>query len=187
MTTKCKRRTARKPGYSIEHDSWTIPLTRGVVALVDADMVPVLAQHNWYANHAVRQWVAMRALLRPDGGHAVELMHRLVISAPAGVEVDHREHYAIDARLIDNRHSNLRLCTTIQNSGNRRPNANGTSRYKGVVSTPGGKWSARIRINGKKTYLGTFTDELAAARAYDDAALEHFGEFARPNLPDLTA
>jgi len=61
-----------------------------------------------------------------------------------------------------------------------------SSKYKGVAwHKRRGKWQAYIKIGDKIRHLGVFTDELAAARAYDIAARQHFGEFARPNFDVL--
>jgi hypothetical protein len=57
----------------------------------------------------------------------------------------------------------------------------GISRYKGV-SRNREKWQARIKVDGKQSHLGIFTDEEDAARAYDAAARELFGEFAYLNF-----
>ena len=169
----------RKPGYSIEHASWFIPLTQGVIALVDADMVPVLAQHNWCARRQRHAWYAVRTIRA--GGRRMIMMHRVVTDAPADMEVDHEKHRPMAAKVVDNRKANLRVCTHIENTRNVRPQRNGTSRFKGVTWNKGaGKWVAQIYIDGKKKYLGYFTDELEAARAYD-AAAEHFGDFALIN------
>ena len=69
---------------------------------------------------------------------------------------------------------------TIQLKGLR---SDSTSGFKGMNIKPGAnrKWTAAISINGKRTHLGTFTDPIAAAKCYDAAALEHYGEFAKTN------
>jgi hypothetical protein len=78
----------------------------------------------------------------------------------------------------------LRLATPSHNSCNSRRDKSKTySRYRGVsFSKRKGKWFATIRHNGKKIWLGYFDDELSAARAYDEAAKKHHGEFARLNF-----
>jgi hypothetical protein len=170
--------TIRLPDYSIEHQSWFIPLTQGVIALVDADMVPMLAQRNWYAMGDARQWRA-----RSDFDGRRVLMHREITSAPADMQVDHRKHFPISAKVIDNRRANLRVCTRHENQRNARPHRNGASRYKGVCwNKRCAKWQASIMADGDLKHLGLFTDEAAAARAYDAAAVLHFGEFAHVNV-----
>jgi hypothetical protein len=64
--------------------------------------------------------------------------------------------------------------------GNRRINHNNTSGYKGVHLFYG-KWRARIGYQGDRLSLGMFTDPWDAAQAYNHAATELFGEFARLN------
>ena len=110
------------------------------------------------------------------------LLHRLVMRAPDEVEVDHRlgDH-------LDNRRSMLRLANDSQQVHNRRKSAGRSSRFKGV-SRCGSKsrpWRAVIGGFGKikQRVLGTFELEEDAARAYDVAARELFGEFACVNFP----
>lgn len=105
-------------------------------------------------------------------------MHRFILDAPSGVEVDHR-----NGDPLDNRRENLRLATTSQNQMNARKCSTPTSSiYKGVHWEPDrSKWGARIKADGKYLRLGRFNDEAEAALAYNAAAILHFGEFARLN------
>ena len=97
---------------------------------------------------------------------------------PAGLEIDHK-----NGQRHDNRISNLRLATHRQNMANSRSRQNNTSGFKGVsLFKPTGRWMAYIVVNYKRIYLGYFSHAEDAARAYDDAAREHFGEFARTNF-----
>ena len=144
-----------------------IPVTRGRVALVDSEDYHLVAGRKWCCSNG--------APMRYDHGAPV-YMHRLIMDAPDGVEVDH-----INGDRLDNRRCNLRLCTHRQNLRNRKRQDNGSSRYKGVHKSAG-KWRAQIGYDGKTHHLGYFTDEADAARAYNEAASEHFGEFARLNV-----
>ena len=86
---------------------------------------------------------------------------------------------------LDNRRFNLRVASGSQNQANRPASKRSTSGYKGVSWYRNrDKWQASIQKNGKKTNLGYFSDKVEAARAYDKAALEMFGEFARLNFPE---
>ena len=77
----------------------------------------------------------------------------------------------------------LRLATHAQNNANQKPNKGGSSRYKGVTwHKRAEKWQAQIMVNNKKIYLGCFNDEEEAAAAYNVAAIEHFGKYARLNV-----
>jgi len=107
-------------------------------------------------------------------------MHRVIMRAPKGVMCDHRNHNG-----LDNRKSNLRLCTSAQNQYNKKPKKDCASKYKGVVRRKDcKKWRAKIGFKGKRIHLGYFDDEMDAAMAYDDKAIELFGEFAYLNFPE---
>jgi len=82
----------------------------------------------------------------------------------------------------DNRWENLRAATPYQNQGNRRS----TSKIgaKSIEVTPGGKYRARIRHKNKRIHLGVYSTIEDAKKAYAEAALEYFGEFARSELID---
>ena len=104
------------------------------------------------------------------------LMHRLVIGAPKGVKVDHRS-----GDKMDNRRSNLRPATEQQNQANRQK-FSGSSRFKGVSwDRYHGRWAASVKVDGRKRHLGYFDSESMVAAAYDRAASEAFGEYARGN------
>jgi hypothetical protein len=84
---------------------------------------------------------------------------------------------------LDNRRSNLRPATPVNNSANRGQLRRGTSPYKGVYRLDGKRtWTAAIRRSNKTIWLGTFVDEREAAYMYDQFALEIDGEFACPNV-----
>jgi hypothetical protein len=86
---------------------------------------------------------------------------------------------------LDNTRGNLRDATSRQNSWNRRLRSDSRTGYKGVNSRRGGRgYVARILVDGKRKTLGWFHDPINAAKAYDAAAREAFGEFARLNFPD---
>lgn len=87
-----------------------------------------------------------------------------------------------DRDYFNNIKSNLRPCTTSQNAMNRIKQKVGKSQFKGVTWQESiKKWKARIKANGVEVYLGLFVNELDAAKAYNDAAIIHFGEFALLN------
>jgi hypothetical protein len=106
-------------------------------------------------------------------------MHRQITGAAAGLVVDH-----IDNDGLNNRRSNLRICTIKQNSRNSR-SPGGASRYKGVSRDKRHKkWRVKIICNGKRISVGYFANEIKAALAYDEHAKELFGEYAYLNFPD---
>jgi hypothetical protein len=152
-----------------------IPLTRGQFAIVDDDDFEWLSQWKWHAQpNESRGFYANR---HDDQGRLVA-MHRLINDTPEGFVTDHR-----DGNGLNNRRSNLRTATQLQNMMNRHGKRGGTSRHKGVWAdnSPRNRkpWRAAIRVNGRLKYLGRFHTEDEAGAAYAAAAAEHFGEFAR--------
>jgi hypothetical protein len=101
------------------------------------------------------------------------------VNADPGVDVDH-----IDDDPLNNRRSNLRIASRFQNLGNTRRRADNTSGFKGVSwSNRFRYWVASIGYAGAKRHLGCYPTAEQAAHAYDEAAREMFGEFARVNFP----
>jgi hypothetical protein len=160
----------------------TIPLggkkAAGRIALIDDGDYDLVTQHPWHVQEQRRSG-------RPTGPYAAAtvrtgspprgstiLMHCLILGQPG---VDHR-----NGNGLDNRRANLRPATHAQNQRNQRPRIVSTSEFKGVSwDSHRLKWHARIA----RRHLGRFDDELAAAKAYDAAARELYGEFAWLNFP----
>lgn len=124
------------------------------------------------------KWSITRAgyVRRTIGVNGERYLHRILLGARPDQEVDH-----IDGNTLDNRRENLRICTRQENAAARKF-PRGTSGFRGV-SYHCGKWQASIRVDGTLVYLGRFDSAEDAARQYDDAALEAFGNFAKLNFP----
>ena len=167
-----------------------ILLTRGQVALVDDEDYERVNQYKWYAMKHRKTFCAVRSETLRSRKEAREtglprrravLMHRFIMDAPDNVMVDHMNHNGSDSRK-----ENLRFCTASQNNMNQISCRGETSKYKGVCwFKQTKKWMAGIRYGGKGQYLGLFTNEIDAAKAYDKKAIELFGEFALINFPTL--
>ena len=154
----------------------TIPLTRGMVAIVDdVDYEKVINIGRWYACKKGRcNFYARRHLTRVR----TETMHRFIIGDIEGKEIDH-----INGNGLDNRRENLRHCNHHENIANSRKSIDNTSGFRGVsFDKSRAKWSARIGTNGKQRFLGRFSTAEDAARSYDAAAIKYFGEFANINF-----
>jgi len=155
-----------------------VPLTQGLTALVDAADVPLIADRNWCATRGHKTFYATREFYREDGTRTTITMHQFL----AGENVDHR-----DRNGLNNRRGNLRKASAekqIQNQSLRVCNKSG---YRGVsFDSTRKKWIAQIGDPKRHTYrfLGRFSSAEAAARRYDEAAKERFGEFANPNFPE---
>jgi hypothetical protein len=153
----------------------TIPLSQGRFALVDDIDYESLSSHKW----CMGKYYAMRTV-RAEGNDTTIAMHRQILSFPSGKEIDH-----INGNQLDNRRSNLRTCTHSENQRNSKRRKNNKSGYKGVCwCSSGNKWKVQLRDNGKVKCIGFFTCLIKAARAYDKAAKEMYGEFAWLNFPE---
>lgn len=157
-----------------------IRLTQGKVAIVDDADYGWLSQWKWYANQNNNHWYVGRHYSF-DGKHGSIHMHRVIMSPPLGLQVDH-----INNDGLDNRRDNLRICTHAQNIHNQSKQLNTTSSFKGVCwHKRTKKWRAYICVAAERKHLGRFTSEIQAALAYDAAAREHFGEFANLNFREV--
>lgn len=148
-----------------------IKLTRGFYALVDNEDYDWLKQIDWVSGGSKPR---IFAATYPKPGEII-LMSRIIMNAPDELDVDH-----INGKTLDNQRHNLRLCTHQQNQMNRRLNVNNKSGYKGVYYKKDQRkkhWRARIQSK----HLGYFATPEEAAREYDKAALERYGEFACTN------
>jgi len=151
-----------------------VELTQGKVALIDDEDFELVSQYNWkFSNrgYAARNyWI--------DGKSKTLLMHRLIMSPPEGVFIDH-----INGDTLDNRKQNLRLVRNQQNCCNQKLGLRNKSGYKGVYQSKGRKkWTASLKTKGKTYYLGDFESKHDAARMYNFWAHDMFGEYARLNV-----
>lgn len=155
-----------------------IELTKGYHAKVDDEDFDRLSKFNWSLHSMTRRSKKLYAATHIPRSQEYITMHRLITGAQKGQSVDH-----INDDGLDNRKENLRVCSHAENLRNRGKNINNTSGFKGVEHKKIGKpWMARITVNYRSIYLGTFKDKLDAAMAYNVAALKYHGEFARLNV-----
>lgn len=156
-----------------------IKLNKNQYALVDDNDYYALNQFKWSLGTRT-----VSREIRINKKPIKLYMHRVIMDAPKGKEVDHINH-----DFLDNQRKNLRICTRIENMGNIRKTKTRrcTSKYKGVFFNSGKnvakyrKWQSQIMFKGKRYVLGTFVKEKQAALAYNIKAKELFGEFALLN------
>ena len=118
---------------------------------------------------------------RINGVKSSVYMHRALITVDAGFVIDH-----IDGNGLNNRKSNLRICTHTENLQNSKTLVNPLG--KGVYCSRSGKrYYSYICVNKKRIYLGSFLTKEEAKLAYDQAAFEHFGEFANTGNKEFMA
>lgn len=154
-----------------------IPITRGLITIVDNVDYEYLIQWRWHAIVKCGTAYAARWQRGATDRHKVWL-HRDIMSVLPEFEVDHINHDT-----LDNRRCNLRICTRAENSQNRR-SCHTASGYRGVYYRPRSKtkpWFASIQPNGRAVQLGYHRTAREAAIAYNHAARKHFGAFASLN------
>ena len=160
-----------------------IQLTKGYVALVDDEDYESISVYKWYAMVVTRtdgsfSVYAQSKIKKLDGNYITQGLHRIIMNASVGMQVDH-----INGNPLDNRRTNLRICSHSENQQNQRHKSGGTSKFKGVSWAKNSrKWRAQIRINWKVKCIGEFETEQEAAIAYNAAAFLLHGEFASINV-----
>jgi len=156
-----------------------IVLSKGYKAIVDDEDYERASTKRWFASADPRGYIRATRGERIDGKKTTLYLSRYVIEAPPGVFVDH-----INGDMLDNRKCNLRCCSASENQQNRHA-VWSRSGFKGVrESVVRGKsygYRAYIKLNGGQKHIGVFKDPESAARAYDNAAVKYFGEFACTN------
>ena len=149
-----------------------IKLTQNKVTLIDDADYELIKQYKWCAGRTHQCWYAITQARNDDGKRTTLYMHRLIIGNNCkDLFIDH-----INGDGLDNRRSNLRICTNAENLHNRLPRR---EMYKGVYWCKRKKpWRARIRNNGRLIHLGYYDSKEKAANAYNKAARNYFGGFA---------
>lgn len=147
-----------------------IVTSKGEKIKVDDDDFDLLNNYTWRVSP---QGYAITTVGKVNARRDIR-MHRLVNQTPNGKLTDHKNHDK-----LDNQKSNLRTCSASQNSANRKAQRGSKSGLKGVSWVKNcNKWEARITANKQSIRLGMFIHPEDAAKAYKDAAVELFGEYA---------
>lgn len=148
----------------------TVNLTQNKIALISDQDWERISRIRWHAARTRKRWEARHS----GTGKTWVRMAKFILQTDC--EVDH-----VNGDALDNQRDNLRVVTRSQNNQNRKARPH-SSKFKGVHWLKRARrWQVSLRKNGKKFHLGYFKDEVEAGKAYDRAALIHFGEFARTN------
>ena len=163
--------------YYVAGNIMLIMLTQGQIATIDSEDYDKVKGYKWHAvKHTYRQNITYYVESWDINKSKHILIHRLLLNFPKSLHIDHKNRNP-----LDNCRCNIRIASSRQNNANCLPR-NRKSRYKGVRPTLDSKlnpYQARIG----QDHLGRFSTEIAAARAYDIAALERYGDFAQTNFP----
>ena len=148
-----------------------IKLTREKEAIIDNEDYKELSKVKWHFNS---DGYARRGVKR-NGKVTTYWMHREIMKTPKGMETDH-----INGNRLDNRKSNLRICTRAENLRNRKTNYNTFSGIKGAHWNKNSKmFHSSIKIKGQSIFLGQFKTKEEAGNVYKIKAQELFGAFAK--------
>lgn len=150
----------------------TIELTRGKVAIVDDEDYEMLMKWKWYAkyNRDTKSFYAARGGIDGNKKCISIAMHRVIMGARKGQQVDHGDHDT-----LNNQKFNLSLTDSSGNNKNTSRRADNTSGHCGVYwRNDYGKWRAQIMVNGKWIGLGHY-DDWRDAIAARQAANKKYG------------
>ena len=152
----------------------TIQLTKGFTTQINDEDFGLVGQYNWYYNEGYAIAYSKGKRLR---------MHRLILGAKDNQTVDHQNR-----NRLDNRRSNLRICTLKENNRNITMRKDNTSGYKGVVlDKTTGHWRPLIYVDGKPKSCGQFIEKHHAALARDMWAIFFHGKFASTNFTPVVS
>jgi hypothetical protein len=172
MATQYSTRVKRP--IRIEGDVAYVPLTKGYTAIIDAADIHLVDAWNWCVDVRVHTSYAVRGNWN-GGKQSLIYMHRLIMSEPDGLHIDH-----IDGNGLRNMRSNMRISTKSQNGQNQVIGLGNSSGFKGATwHSQRGKWMAQIVLRGERHYLGLHPTAESAHAAYCEASARLHGKFGR--------
>lgn len=138
-------------------------------ALIDLEDIDIVKNYKWKLK---------------DNGYACNnscgYLHRFIMNCQDDMVVDHINH-----NRLDNRKSNLRVCTYQQNSMNSGKRNDNKSGITGICwDKSRSKWKSYININSKRINIGRFNTKEEAIKARKQAELEYFGDYRNDNKDD---
>jgi hypothetical protein len=147
---------------------------KGYPIEVDDEDVERITAHSWWMSSSPQMDGHVICFSAKIAGKIIKL-HRFIMGDPAGMVVDH-----LDGNRLNNRKSNLRVCTARENNMNLGPSKRNKSGYRGVYfSRANHKWRAVISLDGKNMHLGYYARPELASAAYEKAAEIFYGDNRR--------
>ena len=163
-----RQRIHKRNAIEYINDCIKVYTSSGESFLIDRQDEWVLNDYRWFISKGY-----VMAAATTDKGKTTIRLHRLILSPPYWLHVDH-----ISMDTTDNRRANLRVCTSAENKRNSTMPRTNTTGYKGIFRS-GNSWRARIKVNYIPINLGSYRTKEDAYAAYCAAALIYHGEFAR--------
>lgn len=154
-----------------------IKLTQGKFCVVDDKFYQELIKYKWHTDNKNRKTDYA------NNRYTINMrMHRYIMKL-AGYNIENKYVDHINGNGLDNRLENLRLTDKRGNNSNVSKRKNNTTGYKGVVkdNRHDNIFYSRISVDGRCKHLGTFHNKQDAAKAYNEAAIKYYGEFANLN------
>jgi hypothetical protein len=139
--------------------------SKGEEILVDNNKIPMIAEYSWC--------LSKTGYAVANVNNKTVKMHRLLTDCPQDRVVDH-----INGNPLDNRLSNLRICTPKNNSRNKGLGGNNSTGVVGVSKLSNGKCRVRIMVNRKEIALGRYDSFEEAVKVRREAELKYFGEYS---------
>lgn len=151
-----------KNQLKVREDYIELVLSSSIKVLIDKDDYTKVTKFKWY--YSSNGYIMSDTRL---------YLHRYILNAPKGLEVDHINH-----NKFDNRKCNLRLCTRSQNSRNKKYQSNSKTQVKGVyLCKTTGKYACELHIEGKRIWLGRYSSLEEARLIRKQAEIKYFGEY----------
>ena len=152
-----------------------IELPSGYILLIDDEDYHWIEEYSYIANKHGYTFYAVRRFTYDNGYTRINYLHRDILKLPRYYPlVDHK-----DSNGLNNQKLNLRTVSYSQNLMKSKPY--GESQYRGV-HWDYNKWMVSITKDGIRKQVGRFNTQEEAALAYNQAATELFGEYARLNI-----
>lgn len=137
-------------------------------ALIDLEDIDLVKEYRW----------SLSTLNYVKHNKENLYLHRLIMNCPKSMEVDH-----INNNPLDNRKTNLRICTHKENLKNMSLSKRNTSGYKGVSWYKRyNKWKVRIVYNGKDIHLGYYDTLDEAIQIRKQAEIKYFGDYRNKKI-----
>ena len=163
--TTLTKKKMRENKVIYDNDTVKLITVKGEEILIDRIDYDKIKEYYWSVNS---QGYAISVI---NGKH--KRLHLMILDKPKNFVIDH-----INGNKLDNRRSNLRICTCKENSRNVSASKNNKTGHLGISLTKFGRYRARIMVDGKEIRLGNYVNLEDAIKARKKAEIKYFGEYS---------